>query len=191
MHLLLDHITAVIIGGAILLMALTVYQSDREALTEATAFYAMIRHQEDFARTVTNDLQSIEEVYAAEMDADGRFVIKGFIGASSTSYEIAYVREVAREVDGIRYYRIRRYTRFPGALTWKEEGGSADVITDWTIEGRDASGNIAGTPAGITQLFVRFEVGSRLSPRTREALGETARVTNTVWEASFFPPLLQ
>lgn len=191
MHILLDNLTAVLIGGTIFLMAVFVFQSDREALAEATAFYAMIRHQEDFAKIVTNDLQGVSEVLVTEIDPDGWFAFRGFIGDDATPYEIAYQRELVAERDGIIYYRIRRHTRPVGDPTWTEEGGSSDVITDWVIEGRDEFGATAGTPAAVAQVYVHFKVGSRLRPSNRLALGETARVDHTMWEASFFPPLLQ
>ena len=63
------------------------------------------------------------------------------------------------------------------------DGGSADVIPDWTIKGRDQYGVAVSSPESATQIQIRFEA--------RSLIGEDAEVEQSYWEASFFPPLLQ
>ena len=176
MHVLLDHLGATIIGAAVLLIVLLVNQSDQEALTDTTSFYVMIRQQEEFAKILTRDLQSVGSLVTAA-EANGDFSFLGHIGNDPTLFEITYRRELARTQDGVSYYRIKRL------VDGQEDGGSADVITAWEIEGRDASGEPVSNPLAASQIFVRFEAAS--------LLGTKARIERSYWAASFLPPLLQ
>ena len=176
MQVLLDHLGATIIGAAVLLIVLQVNQSDRVALTDTTSFYVMIRQQEEFAKILTRDLQSVEAlVTAAETNSD--FSFSGYIGNDPTLYDITYRRELVRQQDGVSYYRIKRL------VDGQAVGGSADIITAWEIEGRDASGEPVSDPGTAVQIFVRFEVAS--------LIGKKARIERSYRAASFFPPLLQ
>ncbi len=176
MQVLLDHLGATIIGAAVLLIVLQVNQSDRVALTDTTSFYVMIRQQEEFAKILTRDLQSVEAlVTAAETNSD--FSFSGYIGNDPTLYDITYRRELVRQQDGVSYYRIKRL------VDGQAVGGSADIITAWEIEGRDASGEPVSDPGAAVQVFVRFEVAS--------LIGKKARIERSYWKASFFPLLLQ
>ncbi|MFB3131348.1 MAG: hypothetical protein ACE10K_02370, partial [Rhodothermales bacterium] len=176
MQYLLDHLAAMIIGTAVFLIVLLVNQSDREALTDTSAFYVMIRQQEEFAKILTRDLQSVEALVTAA-EANGDFSFSGHIGNDPTLYDITYRRELARQQDGVSYYRIKRL------VDGQTDGGSADIITAWEIEGRDASGEPVSVPGAAVQIFVRFEVGS--------LIGKKARIERSYRAASFFPPLLQ
>ncbi len=176
MQVLLDHLGATIIGAAVLLIVLQVNQSDREALTDTSAFYVMIRQQEEFAKILTRDLQSVEALVTAA-ETNGDFSFSGHIGNDPTLYHMTYRRELVRQQDGVSYYRIKRL------VDGQTDGGSADIITAWEIEGRDASGEPVSNPLAASQIFVRFEAAS--------LLGKKARIERSNWAASFIPPLLQ
>ncbi len=176
MHVLLDHISATLIGAAVFLLVLTVNQNKREAVADSTAFYMMIRHQEEFAQTVTRDMQGIEALLSVE-ETKGSFSFRGYIGDDPTIYTIVYERDYVGERNGVKHYRIKRLV--DGMVV----GGSADIITDWKIEARNRSGAPAGSTSAAVQVHVQFKVASHL--------GEAARIENSYWEGAFFPPLLQ
>ena len=176
MQVLLDHMAATIVGAIVFLLVMTVNQDKRESLADSTAFYMMIRQQEEFAQTLTRDLQGIEEVLTVE-ETDGSFSFRGYIGDDPTLYTIVYEREYVKDRNGVRQYRIKRLVDDELA------GGSADIITDWTIEARNKSGAVAGSASAAVQVNVQFKVAS--------LLGDAAQIENSYWEGSFFPPLLQ
>ena len=176
MQFLLDNLAASLIGMTVFMIMVLVNHSNREALTDSTAFYAMIRQQEEFGQILTRDMQGVEELLTVA-EASGSFSFRGYIGDEPTRHTITYQREQVRVQDGVPYYRIKRL------VDGEPDGGSADVITEWTIEGRDPYGSAAGAPESAAQIHIRFEAGS--------LLGERAEVEQSYWEASFFPPLLQ
>lgn len=177
MHIILDNLTATVVGGAILLMLLAVNVSNRESLTDSTAFYGMMMKQEAFAYMLTRDLQGVESLNSIEETSDGTFRFRGHIGDAATLHTIVYKREYVRDYEGTSYYQI--YRMVDGEIN----GGSGDIITSWQIEARDASGSKVTDTDAAKQVFVRFDVGSKL--------GDQAKVDQTYWESSFFPPLLQ
>ena len=176
MHFLLDHLAATVIGATVLLMVLFVQHRSRAALTDSTAFYAMIRQQEAFGLILARDLQSAAELVSVA-ETNGGFSFRGHIGDDPTSYMITYERERVRERDGLTYYRIKRL------VDGQVDGGSGGSVTEWKIEGRDKFGQPVSDPAAAAQIYVRFEV--------RSLLGKQAKVKQSYWDASFFPPLLQ
>ncbi|HMB92423.1 MAG TPA: hypothetical protein VKP65_16340 [Rhodothermales bacterium] len=177
MQILLDNLTATIMGGAILLMIITANISNRESLTDSTAFYTMIMKQEAFAYMLTRDLQSVERLSSIEEASDSTFRFRGHIGDDATLHTIVYKREYVRDYEGTAYYQIHRMV--DGEIA----GGSGDIITNWQVEARDVAGVKVSDTDAAKQIYVRFDVGSKI--------GKQAKIEQTYWEASFFPPLLQ
>ncbi len=186
MQVLLDNMAATIIGGVIFLMLIAVNMSNRESLTDTTAFYAMVRQQEEFAKILTLDLQGVEELHdVAENTADSTFRFRTFIENDPNPHEIVYKRQFVRQKDGLRYHRIVRY------VDGQRVGGSADMITTWKVQARDAAGADVGDPDAARQIFVHFDVASLLGRKTNNEARFKPTVEQTYWEAAFFPPLLQ
>ena len=188
MHVLLDNMTATMIGMAVILMVVAVNLRERAAMTDATAFYATIHHQEEFAQVLTRDLNSIAEVETITMrSADSTFAFRGFIGNSSTEHAIVYKYRHTRTRNGIRYHRVERYV--DGQL----DGGSGDLLTSWQIEARDGFGAPVSDPDAARQVFVRFEVASLTARDRANADGRLGpqRVETSYWEGAISPLLLQ
>ena len=177
MQILLDNLTATIMGGAILLMIITANMSNRESLTDSTAFYSMMMKQEAFAYMLTRDLQGVESLSSIEEASDSTFRFRGHIGDNATLHTIVYKREYVRDYEGTPYYQI--YRMVDGEIV----GGSGDIITSWRIEAQDATGAKVTDTDAAKQIYVRFDVGSKI--------GDQAKIEQTYWEASFFPPLLR
>lgn len=177
MNILLDKLSASLITGTIFLMIFTINTNNQETLTETTAFYALTRQSEEFAKILRSDLQSIEEVLTVEEvshESGGTaFRFQSRIGSDATLYTIAYVKKAVDGRDG--YYQIERY------VNGVQRGGSYDVITDWEILALNEDAGTITDPANAAQVFVRFEATSPFL--------ETEVVKSIKWESRFFPPM--
>lgn len=190
MHILLDNMTATMIGMAVIMMVVAVNLRERAAMTDATAFYAMIHHQEEFAQILMRDLNSIAELQTTGLsDTDSTFTFRGFIGDSSTEHTIVYRYRHTRTHNGLRYHRVERYV--DGQL----DGGSGDLLTGLQIQARDGFGATVSDPDAAKQVFVRFEVASLTARNQANAAGARGavqpRVETSYWEGAISPLLLQ
>ena len=190
MHILLDNLTATMIATAVILMVIAANLRGRTAMTDATAFYAMIHQQEEFGQILARDLNSVSSLQATALrTSDSTFTFRGFIGNSSTERTITYKYRLTRVQHGMRYHRVERYV--DGQL----DGGSGDIITGLKIEARDAFGAPVANTDAAKQIFVRFAVAS-LTARDQanpvaQARRAQRRVETSYWESSFSPVLLQ
>lgn len=179
MQLLLDNLTATIIASVIVLMMMVVKLRGQETLAETTAFYAMTKQGETFAKVVRRDMQGLADVYTVEEDpADSTFRFKGRVGNDPTLYDITYRREWVKSRDGVDFYQIKRL------VDGQPAGNSGPIVTDWEIQALNKDGLPITDPsktADCRQVYVQVEVAS--------SFFETETVKRVNWESTFYPPL--
>jgi hypothetical protein len=183
MQLLLDHLSATLIGGILLLTLVLVNFRHQNAALESTGNYALNRQMLDFTAVLQRDLKNVSQVETvAETDSTFIFFAQTS-SADTTQYEIEYRRIQVDERDGMPLYVIERYV--DDALT----GSSMGIISEWTIQALETDGTPATTPAEARQIAVQvhmvmpFEITDE-----KEA---SSGLEETAWEATFRPALLQ
>lgn len=171
MHVLLDNLSAAVIGAMIMLMLVRFNTQNGQNLVETAAYYQLSTQTDAFGDILRRDLQGIEEVYTVD-GSSGEFRFKGHIAEEATASVITY--KVVKETSA-RGLLIERYV--DGVL----QGGSSDIIAEWNIVALNQQAGAITDPDDAAQILVQFE--------TVPPVGEEGVVEGLIWEASFHPPL--
>lgn len=194
MQFLLDNLTASIIAATMFMMMLSVNVRTQQSLTETTAFYAVTAQTESFTQILRRDMQGIVEILdnanGLEGDTTHAFSFRGTIGNDLNEYIITYTPEhiktrttiiesdyQKRDTLTTSFYRIKR------TVDGAEAGGSGDILTNWEMKCRNASGQYTTDPDVCAQVEVVLEAAS--------PLGDMMTVTRLNWGSVFHPEVLQ
>jgi hypothetical protein len=178
MYILFDNIAATLMASVLVMLLIVSTIRQQQMVVESTMFYQAITQTEGFAQTLQRDLQGMTEVYTPTETTDSLFRFQGRIANDPNLREITYRREFVRDRDTTAMYRIVRY------VDGDEAGGSADLITEWTIEARTDQGQPIPDPSGLEnarQIYVRLVMAPAVKPERT--------VDRLVWESTFYPPL--
>lgn len=183
MTVLLDHLSATLIGGVVLLIVLATLHLVQVEAMETTMHYSLARSTASYGDVLTRELRSLSRVISLrENPSDSTFTFLARVSAGDTTQsEVNYRRVLAGHRGGRPVYRIERYVN--GAL----EGGSPVLVTDWNIEALRFSGQPASNTAEAVQIGVAFEAVAPFE--TEEHIAE--ELERTQWSLAVFPPFLR
>ena len=178
MAVLLDHLTAFLVGATVLGVLAALGLSAQRDGVDAVSDYALRRQVESFGATVQTDLASLSA--PVSLDASGgAFAFRARLTPhDTTQHVVRYVRESAGERGGVPAFRIARYV--DGARA----GGSADVVGGWTVVAQAADGLPAGSPAEVARVYVA------LAPLAPFVADGAEAPPAAPWEATVTPLIL-
>lgn len=186
MQHLLDNTTAAIIAATLFLMLVTVNVRSNAMLTETTSYYALMQQTQNVSQQLRRDMQGVVDVQTAQSDTATAFEFMGLLGTDPVAKSFRYEPEKAGTIESLdadgnatteTVYRLKRI------VDGVEAGGTADVITDWTMQCLNGQ----GTPTSDLDTCYQIEVTFEVVPR----LGGESTVTHMSWESTFYPPLIQ
>lgn len=181
MQLILDNLSATLIGSVILMTLLLINFRNQSAAVESTGNYALNRQMLDFTEVLQRDLQNVSSVESlAETDSAFAFFAQ-VEEDDTTKYRVVYERSQVGTRDNLPLYRIERF------VDGVSSGSSMGVVTEWEIAALDAAGSQAVDPDQAQQITVRVRMITPFEVPGQEATG----LTETDWEATFHPELLQ
>lgn len=177
MQILLDNLNAMLIGGAILLVLLSMQLRVTDVNVQQTATYMTKKHSLDFADWLEDDLLSIGEnmeegekafenpsesgdrtmefvFYRDTLDYSGAVVDTVHI---ATRYRLTYVDTRTVEDRSVKVYQAHRGMQMwnpPGEArpsTWATTGHSAPLISGFQIKMLNKDGDEVANPADVDQ----------------------------------------
>lgn len=181
MHSLLDQLTAVLVGGVVLLLLLS---GDRRASADsvgAATYYALRQQAEAFGQTVQRDLTALSSPVSVDAGAGSFSFDARITPLSDAESRIVYTLVEVGERDGVMLHRIDRTV--DGAAS----GASPETVVSWAVEGQTDAGAPAATPGDIAQVEAEFLLAlPHLPPE-----GEGATLPDrTRWQATVVPVVL-
>jgi hypothetical protein len=181
MQLILDNLSATIIGSVILMALVVINFRNQSAAVESTGNYALNRQMLDFTEVLQRDFQNVSSLETL-VETDSTFSFFAQVEEDDTTkYHVAYERTQVGVREETPLYSLERFV--DGVST----GSSMGVVTDWEIAALDANGAAAASTDDALQIAVRIRM---ITPF--EVPGQNATsLTETDWEATFRPELLQ
>ena len=193
MHLLYDHLAAVIIAGIIFMVLVQVQLTGQQAHVEATQHYTNRTKMISFVETVRRDFQNL----GAGVNPSDQMIISytwngtdkaiEFLARVDTTagapvelikYQLLSVPAEESHCEEVSCYEVQRFVHDGAA--YQPDGKSMNTLTDFEIELRTWN----GTPVGVNldetrQIVVRV---AALSPTGLEAV-----IKQTRWQTLFRP----
>lgn len=188
MFFLLDHLSAQIIVGGMLLMLVTVHVRGQRAVQEVNQVYALRRQQIAFTDVLRRDLRNATQVMSLNEDAGTRTFSFRALTAPGTGADrlVTYRREWVARVDGVDRYRIDRY------VDGVRDGSSMATVTGWEISARNAQGMSVLSAGDARQFVVRLEAANPYrSHDASDPYRQAGISARTQWDGAFHPPRIQ
>ncbi len=193
MHLIYDHLVAVLIAGIIFMVLIQVQWTSQQALVESTHHYTNRTKIISFVETVKQDFQNV----GAGVDPSDQMIVSYTWNGSDKSieflaridttawapvelikYQLLSVPTEESHCEEVSCYQVQRFVHDGAA--YQPDGKSMNTLTDFEIELRTWN----GTPVGINldetrQIVVRM---AALSPKGLEEVVKQSR-----WQTLFRP----
>lgn len=199
MQFLFDHLTAVMISGLIILVAVQVQRTSQDTQVETTRYYANRTHLVAFIDMLERDFQNIGSgVDPAQpmildfswTDSQKYLEFRATVDTTASApveqikYQLVPTHLVDMGQEGtpemVQCYELQRLVYDPVALDYQLDGKSAETLTDFEIELRTGAGYPVGANLDETRAIL-VRVGA-LSP-----LGVDRITERTRWQTRFQP----
>ena len=193
MHILYDHLVAVLVAGIIFMVLVQVQLTGQQALVETTHHYTNRTKMISFVETVKQDFQNV----GAGVDPSNQMIVSytwngtdksiEFLARVDTTagapvelikYQLLPVPTEESHCEEVSCYQVQRFVHDGAA--YQPDGKSMNTLTDFEIELRTWN----GTPVGVNldetrQIVVRM---AALSPKGLEEVVKQSR-----WQTLFRP----
>ncbi len=193
MHVLYDHILAVLIGGIILLVLVQLQQTGQQTQVEVTRYYANRKQMVTFIETLQRDFQNIgagvnpsdQKIVSfswnnTEKSIEFRARVDTTAGApvELIKYQLLPVPTEESSCEEVECYEVQRFVH--DGIAYQADGKSMNTLTDFEIELRTWNGTPVGANLDDTrEILVRV---AALSP-----LGEEGVIKRSRWQTQLRP----
>ena len=181
MHIIFDNLTAILIGGIVLLVLLVVQVRSGEINLEQTSMYTAKQLSLDFAEWLEDDLVTLGTNFDS---TDVRFSLPTQVGGNTTAFEfyqdsinyavlppdtvrietryVLSASSIAEVADStVQLYDLTRSVRTQGASgwsAWTTDGQSPSQLSYFEIELLDRQGQTVATESATAYIRVAFSL---------------------------------
>ena len=190
MHVVLDHLTAIIVAGFVILITMAMLALQAEESQETTRTYITQQAVSGFTEVLVADLENMGAqvplgVSVVTTLTPDNFTFWGLDGPEGNSAQITYSRTAVGSLDSLTLYRVDRF------VNGVADGAMDGEVTQFVVSLLDNSG-VTLPESGwddTRQVFLRVERATAYARTGERAAREAVRVQG--WGSTVRPLALQ